>query len=111
MLVQEEAAVLVPGHDAVEDPVGSTATVGAERRDAQHLRAHRKGFWELGGVLWAEEDRLVVVQGDHVHRHRGDGVEVTRQPAVRRLHLELKGGRSLGAQGLLQAQDARELVQ
>ena len=108
--VQQEASVLVAGHDAIDDGIGPAA-VSRQGRDAQHLRPDRQGFWELSDVLRAEEDGLVVVQGDHVHRDRGDGVEVTRQPAIRGLHLQLEGGRGLGVQGALQTQDPGELVQ
>lgn len=108
--VQQEAPVLIARHDAVGDGIGPPAVSG-QGRDAQHLRADHQGFWELRRILWVQEDRLVVVQGDHVHCHRGNGVEVTGQAAIGGLHLQLEGGRRVRGQGALQPQDPRKLVQ
>lgn len=108
--VQQELSIIVSGHDAVGDWI-RPSTVSSQSWDTQHLRPNCQGFWQLSGVLRAQEDRLVVVQGDHVHCHRGDRVEVTRQAAIGGLHLQLKGGWGVGGQRSLQPQDPRKLIQ
>lgn len=108
--VQQEPSALVAGHDAVDNGIWSS-TIPSQGRDAQHFWPDCQGFRDLSGVLRVQEDRLIVVKWDHIHRHWGNGIEVTRQATISGLHLQLKGGRGVGGQRSLQPQDPRKLVQ
>lgn len=108
--VQVEPSPLVAGDNGVDDGF-RLGPVSSEGRDADDLWSYQSGFWDLGGVLLAQEHRLVVAQVDNVHRNRGNRVQLSGKPPVCGFDLEFKARPCVFSQRPLQAQDTGELFQ
>lgn len=92
--VDFESGVLIAWNDSVSHWLIICSIFG-KGRQRDNFWPYLKWFWDLYGVLWAQKQRLVVTQDEHMYGDLGKGEKVARKASICGFHSHLKDGLGL----------------